>query len=321
MPRGGRAPVADTRLRRLAAALGGGEEVAFLIDDERVCWARPSAVTDVAGAGPPSTSSAVLALLLGVHEGFPGRAHLLARRRIWTTSAPRRCDRELVRVGGSKLTTGVEPAPFGGPGEEDVGEPLPTELVDVAVFAGKAVRRAQASARAATDALEGLASSRPSGPFDGPGAPALERAVGAVRALAATPALPAGPAAEHAVDEVPLPKRDRAVAAVVLDGHGTTIGAARNVNGRNRMLHAEMSAVLAGLVRPGCTVVVSLKPCRMCAALLDEVAGRSLRVIYLDDDPGRLAQGTVLDGGGRLTRWASPSAGQTGWVGGPPGAM
>jgi tRNA(Arg) A34 adenosine deaminase TadA len=96
-------------------------------------------------------------------------------------------------------------------------------------------------------------------------------------------------------DPGPLALRDRPVVSVLLDGAGEVVVAATNAAGRNRTLHAEAClTALRAVIPDGWTVLTSLQPCRMCAALLVDAAAGALAVRYLDPDPGRLATRTAL---------------------------
>jgi tRNA(Arg) A34 adenosine deaminase TadA len=97
---------------------------------------------------------------------------------------------------------------------------------------------------------------------------------------------------------------DRAVSAILVDREGAVISIAWNTNAAIRTRHAEWnlceslgSATPDGKIPAGATLYVSLKPCRMCAARIWESAvdPASLSVIYLENDPGPLAQGTMLE--------------------------
>jgi tRNA(adenine34) deaminase len=94
---------------------------------------------------------------------------------------------------------------------------------------------------------------------------------------------------------------DVPVGAVVLAGDGTVIG-----QGRNRCLadsdptaHAEIvairqAAVTAGCWRlDGCTLVVTMEPCTMCAGAL--LSARMGRLVYGTPDPRAGAAGSVWD--------------------------
>lgn len=97
---------------------------------------------------------------------------------------------------------------------------------------------------------------------------------------------------------------DRPVAAMIVGPNGARLATSLNSNSRIRTLHAERN-LLTSLranghrsIPAGSTVLVSLKPCRMCAELLAASAQdiRSIQWIYSEDDPGPLAQNTCLDG-------------------------
>jgi tRNA(Arg) A34 adenosine deaminase TadA len=100
----------------------------------------------------------------------------------------------------------------------------------------------------------------------------------------------------------PLATRDRPLLAALVDADGAVLMAARNTAGTNRTRHAEVNLVAAwaaqtgGPLPPGARVVCTLRPCRMCAAMLLHGHAGGLDVVFLHDDPGRLARGTSLDG-------------------------
>jgi tRNA(Arg) A34 adenosine deaminase TadA len=93
---------------------------------------------------------------------------------------------------------------------------------------------------------------------------------------------------------------DRAVSAVLVDRDGRLITQAWNTNATIRTRHAEKNLcdkLGGGKIPEGATLYLSLKPCRMCAAMIWEAAAdpAKLTVIYLENDPGPMAQGTLLD--------------------------
>lgn len=109
------------------------------------------------------------------------------------------------------------------------------------------------------------------------------------------------PAMRQALAEAASAGPDVPVGAVVLDEAGEIIG-----RGRNRReaeadptAHAEMVAIraagrAAGAWRlAGCTLVVTLEPCTMCAGAL--LAGRLARLVYGAHDPRAGAAGSVWD--------------------------
>ncbi len=94
---------------------------------------------------------------------------------------------------------------------------------------------------------------------------------------------------------------DVPVGAVVLDGAGTIIGRGHNQREAacDPTAHAELVALrAAGQSRgswrlDGCTLVVTLEPCTMCAGAL--LAGRLARLVYGAADPRAGAAGSVWD--------------------------
>jgi tRNA(adenine34) deaminase len=98
-----------------------------------------------------------------------------------------------------------------------------------------------------------------------------------------------------------LTTSDVPVGAVVLDASGTVVG-----RGRNRREadadptgHAEMVALRQavgarhGWRLDGCTLVVTLEPCTMCAGA--SVLARVARIVYGADDPKAGAVGSLWD--------------------------
>jgi tRNA(Arg) A34 adenosine deaminase TadA len=97
---------------------------------------------------------------------------------------------------------------------------------------------------------------------------------------------------------------DRAVSAILVDASSRVQAWAWNTNATIRNRHAEWNlcesfarANRGGKIPKGSTLYVSLKPCRMCAARIWEAAENpaALAVVYLENDPGPHAQGTMLD--------------------------
>jgi tRNA(Arg) A34 adenosine deaminase TadA len=94
---------------------------------------------------------------------------------------------------------------------------------------------------------------------------------------------------------------DRPVQAVLVDDRGRLLLESRNTNATHKMRHAEINLLLAWWQRAGgpppdgARIVVSLKPCRMCAATIWETCAGRVEVLYLDDDPGPHARTTVFE--------------------------
>jgi len=109
------------------------------------------------------------------------------------------------------------------------------------------------------------------------------------------------PAMRQAIAEAKAAGADVPVGAVVLDADGSVIGRGRNerVGTADPTAHAEILALrAAGVSRgnwrlDGCTLVVTLEPCTMCAGAL--LAGRVTRLVYGTHDPRAGAAGSVWD--------------------------
>ncbi|UOQ58927.1 nucleoside deaminase [Leucobacter allii] len=91
------------------------------------------------------------------------------------------------------------------------------------------------------------------------------------------------------------------VGAIVLDAEGREIGSGRNDReaGRDPTAHAEVLAIRAAArelgdrVLAGCTLVVTLEPCVMCAGAI--LAARVPRVVFGAWDEKAGAAGSVYD--------------------------
>jgi tRNA(adenine34) deaminase len=94
---------------------------------------------------------------------------------------------------------------------------------------------------------------------------------------------------------------DVPVGAVVLSPEGGVLGEAANARERDAdpTAHAEVLALQAAARRrggwrlDGCTLVVTLEPCTMCAGAL--VLARVSRLVYAADDPKAGAVGSLWD--------------------------
>jgi tRNA(adenine34) deaminase len=109
------------------------------------------------------------------------------------------------------------------------------------------------------------------------------------------------PAMREALAEASGSRSDVPVGAVVLDESGSIIGRGRNLReaAHDPTAHAEIVAIrAAGVARAGwrldgCTLVVTLEPCTMCAGAI--LAGRLSRLVYGTIDPRAGAAGSVWD--------------------------
>ena len=99
-------------------------------------------------------------------------------------------------------------------------------------------------------------------------------------------------------------KSPRPVASILLDAEFRIITAAVNTNHESQILHAEVNLVAKlrdmGLKRlpNNAILITSLKPCRMCAALLLALGARenNLRIRSVEDDTGTFGRHALLDG-------------------------
>ncbi len=109
------------------------------------------------------------------------------------------------------------------------------------------------------------------------------------------------PAMRQALAEAAAAGADVPVGAVVLAPSGDVVGRGRNQREADGdpTAHAELIAIRAagraiGSWRlTGCTLVVTLEPCTMCAGAL--LAGRLSRLVYGAHDPRAGAAGSVWD--------------------------
>lgn len=93
---------------------------------------------------------------------------------------------------------------------------------------------------------------------------------------------------------------NRPIAVAAFDKNNLMVDWAIAQNYKNKTLHAEVILASKILLRqiPIETVFCSLKPCKMCAALLNHLVkiGLIQSIRYFENDPGPLAQNTELDG-------------------------
>ena len=95
---------------------------------------------------------------------------------------------------------------------------------------------------------------------------------------------------------------DRNVGALLLNEKNEVLAYAWNTNGSNRTQHAELNLVRtyqntgSAKIPANSTLIVTLKPCAMCAAQIVAMAESisTLKIIYLEDDLGPKAQNSLL---------------------------
>jgi tRNA(Arg) A34 adenosine deaminase TadA len=114
-------------------------------------------------------------------------------------------------------------------------------------------------------------------------------------------------------------RRERSVAALLLDDQGHVLRLAFNRPDAGHVWHAEYLCLRAqqasGQPIPhGSRMLVTRKPCRMCAAIVVHCLGSCrMLVCYLHDDPGPFAALTILDAGsGDRRDWLESGLGCSG---------
>lgn len=235
-----------------------------------VAWLTFEETTTVVAVPAASGRSAIIELIERIYHaeslGGASRARSILRERIHANYAAAISEREAVKVAAKRLDAPADrPPPAAHAGSTHVRE-LP-EAPPLPIFS------------------------------------VPELAPGAILDRAAVPA-----ALERLKRETTRARErwtsDRPVSALLVDRDGRFLAGAWNTNAVIRTRHAERNLcdslgalVPEGKIPAGATLYVSLKPCRMCAARIWETAAdpASLTVIYLENDPGPLAQGTLLE--------------------------
>ena len=117
---------------------------------------------------------------------------------------------------------------------------------------------------------------------------------------------------ERSAQKAELHESDRKVGAVLLSKEGKVISTAWNTNSVNRTHHAELKLIRNYLtehntfVPEDCSLYVTLQPCAMCAAQIFTFVKRpeSIKIFYLNADPGPLSKNSVLNPGSDLWKKA-----------------
>jgi tRNA(Arg) A34 adenosine deaminase TadA len=236
-------------------------------------------------AGDPST---IQRLIESVYEteshGEDSQARAILRHRIFSTETPSISDQELVKSAAKRLSA-PEPLPSSASGFTALtpARPLPdfssiASAEDPTLTRGTVLDREELRAKL-------------------------------------------GKLASHGEARGNRWESDRAVSAILVDRENRILEIAWNTNATIRNRHAEWNLCESLRARgesipPGATLYVSLKPCRMCAARIWETCEvpRAFDVVYLENDPGRLAQGTLLDTGSPArVRYFGRNAPEFGW--------
>ncbi len=217
--------------------------------------------------------SSVSRLIQGIYEKYPDQGRAICRARVYTTQ-PKLTPfcRGIIRVAAKRITI-LERAPL----------PLldqPVRSIDVSDWDAHFKNKGEMTDFDLNPAKKDL-----------PGWMALTRKL-----------------ALHLPRHSVRHQGDRPVVALLLSPVPGTPdfelrSAACNQNSKNRTLHAEVNLIqnwFRTTQKPlpiDSVILTSLKPCRMCAALIwqSSMNRRALRVYYAENDPGKNAQKTALE--------------------------
>lgn len=102
---------------------------------------------------------------------------------------------------------------------------------------------------------------------------------------------------------IPRFNQDRRVVAMLLDNNDVLLGAAKNTNAKNQILHAEINLFVylrsqaITTIPHGSKIICTLKPCRMCASLLLQLCEdpKSIKVYVDEDDQGKFGRHRLLE--------------------------
>lgn len=101
---------------------------------------------------------------------------------------------------------------------------------------------------------------------------------------------------------LPLHDRNRQVAAILLDAENHVLAGSLNSSAINKTLHAEINLLQNytrehGALPKGSTLVVTHKPCKMCAGMIFSAAEDpfQIQVLYQTEESGAHSVSTVLD--------------------------
>lgn len=267
------------------------EPTAFLINESarQVYFARLD-------PQPHQPETAVTRLVSGLWRTHGAQTLRIVRRPIYSTATPTELERAFVKVAAKRireLPLEQLPAHEAMPtARGDTGKPMdpearPLEFIEIGPLAPPVPPPAQNS---------------PSGPVSD--ADAMLFALGLANGVSQ--------------ERIPRARRDRPIGAVLIDAEGRLLQWATNSSGIDRTRHAEANLLQNWWHqqrRPlphGARLYCTLKPCRMCAALIWTMAPdpRSVKVLYHEHDPGPLAQQTLLERHGMEKHW-SLTAGAT----------
>ncbi|GIL18165.1 MAG: hypothetical protein BroJett040_19160 [Oligoflexia bacterium] len=213
----------------------------------------------------PGPSSAAVKLIQGIFDQFIDHSFFILRNRIFTTAIENELDRSIVKLAAKRISFNVHQAPVASKGLVQIMKD--TDLLVSAHLEKPIVQlptQVQSHEQAATF-IQNLALQVPRG-------------------------------------EV-LHDINRPIGAILTDGNGKILEYSTNSNMKNKTLHAEVVLMQdyyrqSAALLPSCSkIYVTLKPCKMCAAMIHKMmpAENSIEVYYLENDPGALAQNTILE--------------------------
>ena len=231
--------------------------------EDRVLWSKP---TPSLGLGSTGT------LIQGLYETYPDQARKYVRHRIWTTEAPDRLTRAMVRVAAKRLTYIDHASPPEAGFEITIPAPPPPPQLSASL--GPLIQNNYAPWQHTLAAL-------------------LQSAHHQIQSQAGLPRY----------------LRNRAIAVVLCDHEDRILSYQTNAASQNPTRHAELSLVQSWIsagnktLPVGYKIYTSLKPCKMCAAAIVQFtpppstppSPHVCQVLHLEDDPGPMARHTDLD--------------------------
>lgn len=243
-------------------------------------------------------SSALVKLIQGVFDRHKDHSFFLLRQRIWTTAALSEMDRGMVKLTAKRARqiqeeTGIRVYKLTGIPE--------FQSMDTGLFKG--IEEIEEHVVAEPEALFFESSLLQPAP---PLPEALFKDEREIKAYL-----------ENLQAQVPrgdvLHDYNRPIAAMLVGPDRRALALSLHQGSINKTLHAEVClcqdwarAGRDALIPEGSRLFIGLKPCQMCAAMISHLSRdvRDFRVIYLQDDPGPLAQGTTLQRDGRQISWS-----------------
>lgn len=251
--------------------LGRDLDVAFLIEkkDPATLYFALHSRKDLA------PTSAVVRLIQGIYATEPEKSRVLVRNRIYTTAPLTTMDRGMIQV-AAKRASEIH-------GNSELFE-IPEKQVDL------------------SETLNGLTSA-----LEYENHPRSTLAGCDDKAWMAFAVQLTRPIQVSRESQPALFLSNRPVAAVLVSKTGELLEWALNTNAVNKTLHAELNLVQSFYRKfktklpAGSKLFTTLKPCKMCAAMLFDAAEDmrnfkvALEVIYGEDDPGPNARNTALE--------------------------